>query len=211
MAVLSLRLLPTYCQFFLGVLVPEGVRDGLVIGTFLLKALICSYFLPPYSLLEPRGPQKPCLTPLSGSRRRGAEDSCCPASSLAGRAGRTSHQPLFIPPLASLWRGAPSLIRRAGEQGSYQVFGSCAFLVSGGLHWLPPLIMSQEGGEPLTQHERPQLEMQRLTFLRGRAEPPPCVMSRGWNSLLIWFFYCDPELVSTNPGKYPYPLEATLP
>lgn len=35
MAVLSLRLLPTYCQFFLGVLVPEGVRDLSAQGTHL--------------------------------------------------------------------------------------------------------------------------------------------------------------------------------
>lgn len=57
---------------FLGWLAPGGVRNGLLIGTFLLWALVCLYFLPTYSPLEPLGPQKPGLTPPRGSRwRRG--------------------------------------------------------------------------------------------------------------------------------------------
>lgn len=53
-----------------GVVGPGGGRDGLVIGTFLLWALVYLYFLPIYSPLEPVGPQKPCVTPLRDSRRR---------------------------------------------------------------------------------------------------------------------------------------------
>lgn len=49
----------------------QGSQGCLVIGTFLLWALVCLYFLPTYSPLEPLGPQKPCLTPLGVRWRRG--------------------------------------------------------------------------------------------------------------------------------------------
>lgn len=73
-----------------------GDRNLSALGT-------CVSLLPAY--LQPSGAGGPTEALRDSSQRQQAEErlrSCCQASSLAGWAGRTRHQPLLIPPLASL-------------------------------------------------------------------------------------------------------------
>lgn len=72
-----------------------------MIGTFLLWALVYLYFLPIYNPLESVGPQKPCVTPLRGSRRRRGGGQLLLPGLLPGWLGWPYQTPL-IPPLASL-------------------------------------------------------------------------------------------------------------
>lgn len=105
-----------------------------MIGTFLLWALVYLHFLPIYSPLEPVGPQKPCVTPLRGSRRRRGLGQLLLPGLLPGWLGWPYQTPATAhpAPCQPLWRAAPGLICRAGEEDSYQVVGSYTFLVSEG-------------------------------------------------------------------------------
>lgn len=91
MAMWSLCLLPTHCQFCAGVAGPEGARNGLVIEPFCSRHACVPTSYQPIALWSPWAHRSPALFLSGAAGGGGLRTAAALASFLAGWAGRTSH------------------------------------------------------------------------------------------------------------------------